>query len=114
MSKLITALEEAGIEPNMVQVGLGQDRGFVRIRADGVIEFHLVHKPDEELYPGEEDFVEFKPDVDDVNLFRILADHLSEKYDEAVEEKPPVRAEKNPVEPERSPIDEGMRSWLNK
>jgi hypothetical protein len=121
MSKLLEALEESGVGFNMVQIGLGQDRGFVRILDSGTIEFHLVHIPDAELFPNQEDFIEFQPDQFDVNLFRVIADHMADKYKEIQaqeKQKPPAATEpiKKPaskVEPQVA-TKEGMAAWLEK
>jgi hypothetical protein len=60
MSSLTDALSEAGVEINLVQIPLGQERGFIRIWENGKVEFHLAHKNEEDVYPGEEDYVTFE------------------------------------------------------
>ena len=66
MARSIEALEEAGADVHTIDVSLG-DRGFVRLLANGEIEFHLSHIPDEELYPGQKDPVIFKPNAEDAD-----------------------------------------------
>lgn len=114
MARSIKALDEAGVDVDMVQISLG-DRGFVRVLANGEVEFHLVHIPDEELHPGQEDPVIFKPNAEDANLFQVLADHLRFFWDE-IEEKQskqsaPKLVPKKPAEPDLAPE---FKEWAKK
>jgi hypothetical protein len=114
MARSIEALEEAGADVHTIDVSLG-DRGFVRLLANGEIEFHLSHIPDEELYPGQKDPVIFKPNAEDANLFQVLADHLHNFCDEIGDKQStnsaPRLVKKKPAQPELAPQ---FKEWVNK